>query len=51
MTLFRHRLIFTYGIGIASSNICLFSENEISDMLSVQFRSMLIMIKSSHAAK
>ena len=52
MTLFRHVWIFTYGIGVLlSSNICLFSENEISDMLSVQFRSMLIMIKSSHAAK
>lgn len=52
MTLFRHVWIFTYGIGVLlSSNICLFSENEISDMLSVQFRSMLIIIKSSHAAK
>ena len=45
-------IIMIYILGVLlSSNICLFSENEISDMLSVQFRSMLIMIKSSHAAK
>lgn len=52
MTLFRQVWIFTYGIGVLlSSNICLFTDKEVSDMLSVQFRSTLIMIKSAHAAK
>lgn len=52
MTLFRQVWIFTYGIGVLlSSNICLFTDKEVSDMLSVQFRSTLIMIKSPHAAK
>ena len=51
MTLFRQVWIFTYGIGVLlSSNICLFTEREVSDMLSVQFRSTLIMIKSDHAS-
>lgn len=51
MTLFRQVWIFTYGIGVLlSSNICLFTEKEVSDMLSVQFRSTLIMIKSDHAS-
>ncbi len=50
MTLFRQVWIFTYGIGVLlSSNICLFTDKEVSDMLSEQFRSTLIMIKSAHA--
>lgn len=50
MTLFRQVWIFTYGIGVLlSSNICPFTEKEVSDMLSVQFRSTLIMIKSDRA--
>lgn len=52
MTLFRQVWIFTYGIGVLlSSNICLFTDKEVSDMLSVQFRSTIIMIKSAHAGK
>ena len=50
MMLFRQVWIFTYGIGVLlSSNICLFTDKEVSDMLSEQFRSTLIMIKSAHA--
>lgn len=50
MMLFRQVWIFTYGIGVLlSSNICLFTDKEVSDMLSAQFRSTLIMIKSDRA--
>ena len=45
MTLFRQVCI---GV-LLSSNICLFTDKEVSDMLSEQFRSTLIMIKSAHA--
>lgn len=47
MELFRKVWIFTYGIGILiSSNICRFTEAELSDMLSSEFKSTLMMIKS-----
>ena len=47
MELFRKVWIFTYGIGILiSSNICRFTEQELSDMLTSEFKSTLMMIKS-----
>ena len=46
MELFKKVWIFTYGIGILiSSNICRFTEQELSEMLTSEFKSTLIMIK------
>lgn len=47
MLLFRNMWIYTYGVGVLiASKVCRYDEAEVSDMLSVQFRSIMTMIKA-----
>lgn len=47
MKIFRSLWLYTFGIGVMiASKICRFDDNEISDMLSQQFRAVIGLIKS-----
>lgn len=51
MKIFRSLWLYTFGIGVMiASKICRFDENEISDMLSQQFRAVIGLIKSQSGA-
>ncbi len=51
MKIFRSLWLYTFGIGVmTASKICRFDENEISDMLSQQFRAVIGLIKSQSGA-
>ena len=50
MLLFKHIWIYTYGVGaLIASGMCRFGQNEVQDMLSREFVSMLSLIKSGRA--
>lgn len=50
MFLFKNTWIYTYGIGaLIATGMCSFSQDEIQDMLSREFTSMLMLIKSGRA--
>lgn len=50
MLLFRHIWIYTYGVGaLIASGMCCFTQQEVQDMLSREFVSMLSLIKSGKA--
>lgn len=48
--LFKHIWIYTYGVGaLIASGMCCFSQDEVQDMLSNEFVSMLSLVKSGRA--
>lgn len=48
--LFRSVWMFTFGIGVLiASKVCRYDEDEVSAMLSQQFRSVMVLIKSGKA--
>lgn len=50
MLLFRHSWIYTYGVGaLIATGMCRFSQEDVQDMLSREFVSMLTLIKSGRA--
>lgn len=50
MLLFKHIWIYTYGVGaLIASGMCRFEQDEVQDMLSREFVSMLSLIKSGRA--
>ncbi len=50
MQLFKHVWIYTYGVGaLIASGMCRFSQDEVQNMLSCEFFSMLTFIKSGKA--
>ena len=50
MLMFKHMWIYTYGVGaLIASGMCRFGQDEVQDMLSCEFFSMLTFIKSGKA--
>ncbi|MGN0642595.1 MAG: TetR/AcrR family transcriptional regulator [Huintestinicola sp.] len=48
--IFKHTWIYTYGISVLiATRMCSFSENEISEMLTHEFRSIISMAKSGNS--
>ena len=50
--LFENVWIYTFGVGaLCAMRVCRFSEEKLAEMLSVEFRAMMLLVKSERAAQ
>ena len=50
--LFENVWIYTFGVGaLCAMRVCRFSEEKLAEMLSVEFRAMMMLVKSERAAQ